>query len=361
MIEKIESFLKRHAALEKEMADPDFANDQNRMKVIGQEYTDLNNKLPKLKEYLEFMERRQESSELLRSEKDPELVEMAKMELEEIDAALPSLEEEVKKLLVPTNPADFKNALIEIRAGTGGVEAGLFANELMRMYHSFCEQKGFSVEVMSTNYSEPDALKEGMLMVSGEKAYGLLKYESGVHRVQRVPKTESQGRVHTSAASVVVLPEAEEVEIEIDKNDLRIDYYRSSGPGGQSVNTTDSAVRIIHLPTNITVTCQDEKSQHKNKAQAMKILQSRLYDHELQKKQKEDSESRLSMIGTGDRSQKIRTYNYPQGRVTDHRINFSVFKLESVLGGDLDDFIDALSQEAMQESLRKAGEPSDDA
>ncbi|MGM0442717.1 MAG: peptide chain release factor 1 [Fibrobacterota bacterium] len=352
MREKIQSIIGRLDELEKEMSSPDFASDSSRMKEVGREYNDIKAKLPKFNEYLEALSAMEESRELIKNEKDPELIEMARAELEELEEGLPELEEEIKKLLVPKDPEDYKNAIMEIRAGAGGVEAGLFANELYRMYQYFCEKNGFKIEVMNTNYSEPDALKEAILMINGDNAFGTLKYESGVHRVQRVPKTESQGRVHTSAASVVVLPEAEEVEVNIDKSELRLDFYRSSGPGGQSVNTTDSAVRITHLPTGVTVTCQDEKSQHKNKAKAMKILQSRLYDFELQKKREQDSASRMDMIGSGDRSQKIRTYNFPQGRVTDHRINLSLFKLESIMNGEIDEFLEGLAQEAMQQALR---------
>lgn len=355
MLDKVITLINRYNEIEEIMAQPDFASDQERMIAISREYSDLKSKLPTLNEYKDTVEGIEESKEMIAANEDPELTEMAKEELEELKKALPQLEEDVKGLLVPKDPSDHKNCIVEIRAGAGGTEAGLFANELYRMYQYYAEQNSWKIEVMNTNYSEPDALKEVVFLVKGENCYGYLKYESGVHRVQRVPKTESQGRVHTSAASVVCLPEAEEVEVHIEEKDLRVDFYRSSGPGGQSVNTTDSAVRITHIPTGVVVSCQDEKSQHKNKAKALKVLQSRVYDAEMRKKQEEDSAARTSQIGSGDRSEKIRTYNFPQGRVTDHRINLTLYKLEAVMNGDIGELTEGLAQAALQEAIKNAG------
>ena len=351
MRNKIETVFKRFNDLEKQMSAPDYASDLKRMENIGREYNDLRNKMPKLKEYVSALDTITESEEILATEDDADLLEMAKEEMLELKELLPELEEEVKVLLVPKDPNDFKNAILEIRAGAGGDEAGLFANDLYRMYQYFLESKGWKLEVMSSNYGDLDALKEIIVLVSGEGAYGTLKYESGVHRVQRVPKTETQGRIHTSAASVAVLLESDDIEINLKDSDLRVDVYRSGGPGGQSVNTTDSAVRIVHLPTGIQVACQDEKSQLKNKTKAMKILKSRIYDHELAIKQAVESAERKSQVGTGDRSAKIRTYNFPQGRVTDHRIGFTLYKLDAVMNGDIQEFIDALAQAEMQEKM----------
>jgi peptide chain release factor 1 len=354
MIDKVNAVINRCADLEKEMSSPDFAKDLKRMENVGREFNDLKRKLPKLTEYKTAIDTIEESQEIIKDNEDAELVEMAKEELSEAKAMIPQLEDELKTLLIPKDPTDHKNAILEIRAGAGGTEAGLFAGNLYRMYQYHCEQKGWKMEVMSSSYGEQEAIKEIIVLVKGDGVYGELKYESGVHRVQRVPKTESQGRVHTSAASVAVMPETDDVEIEIKTADLKIDVYRSSGPGGQSVNTTDSAVRITHLPTGIISTCQDEKSQIKNKARALKILSSRIFDHILSQKQAEESAIRKSLVGTGDRSAKIRTYNYPQGRVTDHRINFSLFKLEQVMSGDIQEFTDALGQAEMKEKLESA-------
>lgn len=352
MVDKIEKVIAKHKDLEEKLASPEVAGDPKQMETLGREYNHLGKILPKLKEYRDKFLGLQEAKDLLKEESDPEMLELAHAEISEYEAALPALEEEVKLLLVPRDPIDSKNAMMEIRAGTGGTEAGIFAADLYRMYSSFIERKGWKTEIMSTSEGEVNALKEIIFMVNGEDAYGTLKYESGVHRVQRVPATESQGRVHTSAASVAVLPEADEVTVNIDENDLRIDVYRSSGPGGQSVNTTDSAVRITHIPTGLVVTCQDEKSQHKNRAKALKVLQSRLYEQERAKAAEEESASRKSMVGSGDRSAKIRTYNYPQGRVTDHRINLTLYKLEEIINGSVQELIDALALAEMNEKMK---------
>lgn len=354
MIDKVETLLHRYSELEAMMSSPEFTSDARMMKEIGREYSEIRAKLPTLNEYANAIKSLSEAKEIINANEDHDLVDMAREELSELKSIMPDLESRVKEMLIPVDPSDHKNAIVEIRAGTGGTEAGLFAAELFRMYNYYAESNNWKVDILNTNYSEGDAIKEIIFMVKGEKAYGKLKYESGVHRVQRVPKTESQGRVHTSAASVVVMPEADEVEVTINEKEIRVDFFRSSGPGGQSVNTTDSAVRITHLPTGLIVSCQDEKSQHKNKEKALKVLQSRLYDFEMQKKRASDSESRLSIIGSGDRSEKIRTYNFPQGRVTDHRINLTVYKLDSVMDGDIADFTDGLARAAMQESLSNA-------
>lgn len=352
MLEKIQIYIDRHKELEKLLASPEVTGDLKKMEELGREYTQLGKMLPTLNEYLEASDTLTEAKNLLKTESDQELVSMAQEEIQELEHLLPKLEKKVKFLLVPKDPVDSKNAIIEIRAGTGGIEAGIFAADLYRMYISFIENKGWDYEVLSTSPGDMGAIKEIILMVKGKDAFGTLKYESGVHRVQRIPVTESQGRIHTSAASVAVFPEANDIEVEIDQNDLRIDVFRSSGPGGQSVNKTDSAIRIVHFPTGITVTCQDEKSQHKNKARAMKVLKSRLFDQKRIEKEAEVSASRKSMVSTGDRSAKIRTYNYPQGRVTDHRINLTLYRLEDVINGDIQELIDSLSVADLNERVK---------
>ncbi len=352
MNDRIQKIIARHKELEEMLATPEVARDLSKMKTLGREYNHLGKILPALREYLDATRKLEEAKSLLKTESDQELIELAQEEVHELDEQLPLLEEQVKVILVPRDPADTKNAMVEIRAGTGGIEAGIFAADLYRMYTSYIERKGWSIEVLSTSPGDMGALKEIIFMINGDNVYGTLKYESGVHRVQRVPETESQGRIHTSAASVAVFPEAEDIEIEIDQNDLRIDVYRSSGPGGQSVNTTDSAVRIVHIPTGLTVTCQDEKSQHKNKSKAMKVLKSRLLEKKREEIEAKESASRKSMVSTGDRSAKIRTYNYPQGRVTDHRINLTLYKLEGIMNGDIQEITDALAMADINERVK---------
>ena len=293
-------------------------------------------------EYVKVLNGIEEAKALLESEQDPEMREMAREELDTCNERIPALEEEIKLLLVPADPQDDKNAIVEIRGGTGGDEAALFAGDLYRMYVKYCELKGWKISVSSFSEGSSGGFKEIIFTVSGEKVYGTLKYESGVHRVQRVPETESGGRIHTSTITVAVMPEAEEVDVQIDEKDIRIDVMRASGNGGQCVNTTDSAVRLTHIPTGIVISCQDEKSQLKNKDKALKVLRSRLYEMELANQHDAEAEARRSQIGTGDRSEKIRTYNFPQGRVTDHRIKLTLHRLENVLNGDLDEIIDSL-------------------
>jgi peptide chain release factor 1 len=292
----------------------------------------------------------------LKNEKDSEMIAMAKMEVESAKEQLPELEEEIKFLLIPKDPDDTKNVVIEIRAGTGGDEASIFAGDLYRMYTKYCQSKNWNVSFVDSNDGTSGGFKEVIFEVSGEDVYGTLKYESGVHRVQRVPQTETQGRVHTSASTVMVLPEAEEFDVEIDMNEVRIDYFCSSGPGGQSVNTTYSAVRLTHEPTGIVAQCQDQKSQHKNKDKALKVLRSRLYELELSKKLASDAEKRNSLVSSGDRSAKIRTYNYPQGRVTDHRIGVTLYDLPNFINGDIQKIIDELKLFQNTEKLKEAGE-----
>ncbi len=354
MIHRIKEVLNRHKELESLMATPGISSDSRQMEKLGREYNSLTKSLPALKLYVDTVDRLEQARQIRSSESDPELLEMAREEEESCAKQLPQLEENVKRILAPRDPNDLKNAVVEVRAGTGGVEAGLFAGDLYRMYTHYAEMRGWGVEVMSTSEGDLGGIKEIVFMVSGEGAYGALKYESGVHRVQRIPKTEAQGRIHTSAATVAVFPEADEVEVKLDPADLRIDVYRSSGPGGQSVNTTDSAVRVVHVPTGLTVTCQDEKSQHKNKAKALKVLQSRLYDMTLSEQQAKESASRKTMVSTGDRSAKIRTYNFPQNRVTDHRINLTLYKLEEIIGGDLRELSEALAVADMNERVKAA-------
>ncbi len=353
MIDKLKDIEKRYEELGEQLADPEVVSDPRKLRDLAKERSDLEELVNTYREYRQTTATLEEDRQLLRETDDPELREMAEAEIEELSAKLAELEERLKVLLIPKDPNDARNAILEIRAGTGGDEAGLFAGDLFRMYSRYAERKGWKVEVLSSNPQGIGGFKEIIAMVSGKNAYGRLKYEAGVHRVQRVPVTEQSGRIHTSAASVAVLPEAEEVDLQIDPNDLRIDVFRSSGPGGQSVNTTDSAVRVTHIPSGLVVTCQDEKSQHKNKAKALKVLRSRLLEMKQEEERKKLSETRRQMVSTGDRSAKIRTYNFPQGRVTDHRIGLTVYQLEEVLDGDLDFIIDQLAA-AERETMLKS-------
>jgi len=353
--EKIRELMNRHRELEHQLSLPETTTDSSKMEKLGREYNGIQRNLPVFKEYLSLTSNLDEARLMLESETDEDILELARDDVERCEAALPDLEQKVKMLLVPRDPRDMKNAVMEIRAGTGGTEAGIFGADLFRMYQHFVDTRGWTIEVLSSSYGEVGALKEIIFIVKGENAYGTLKYESGVHRVQRVPLTEAQGRVHTSAASVAVFPEADDVEITINPNDLRIDLYCSSGPGGQSVNTTYSAVRIVHVPTGITVTCQDEKSQHKNKAKALKVLQTRLYEKEMAEKEAQETAERRSMVSTGDRSAKIRTYNFPQNRLTDHRINLTLYSLDRIINGEVDELVDALSIADLNERVEKSG------
>ena len=357
MIDKLNDIEKRYEELGEQLADPNIVSDPRKLRDISKERSDLEEIVNVYREYKDVLRTLEEDRRLLDETDDPELREMAEAEIEELEEKQEQLEERLKVLLIPKDPNDSRNAILEIRAGTGGDEAGLFAGDLFRMYSRYAERKGWKVEVLSSNPQGIGGFKEIIAMISGDGAYGRLKYEAGVHRVQRIPVTEQSGRIHTSAASVAVLPEAEEVDIDIDPNDLRIDVFRSSGPGGQSVNTTDSAVRITHIPTGLVVTCQDEKSQHKNKAKALKVLRSRLLEMKQEEERKKLTDARRKMVSTGDRSAKIRTYNFPQGRVTDHRIGLTVYQLEDVLDGDLDFIIDKLATEEKESYLKaEAGE-----
>lgn len=337
------------------ITDPEVIQDMNRFVKLNKEYRDLEQIVEAGDELRSAVKSYDEAQEILASETDKELREMAEMEIEELDAKIPEIESKVKMLLVPADPEDSKNVILEIRAGTGGDEASLFAGDLFRMYTKFCESKRWKMEI--TNYSEGTSggYKEIVANISGDGVYGIMKYESGVHRVQRVPATETQGRVHTSAATVAVLPEAEEVDVVLNPADIRKDTYCSSGPGGQSVNTTYSAIRLTHIPTGIVVTCQDEKSQLKNLAKAMTELRSRIYAIEHQKYLDQIASQRKTMVSTGDRSAKIRTYNYPQGRVTDHRINLTLYNLAAVMDGDIGEIIEKLQIEENTEKLKESG------
>jgi peptide chain release factor 1 len=352
--DKVRGILIHHKELEQLLASPEVFGDPSKMEKLGKEYNVISRNIPVFTKYLDLIKRKSDTEELIRNETDPEMVELAREELSGYTDELPELEQKVKLLLVPRDPKDSKNAVVEIRAGTGGTEAGIFAADLYRMYTHYVERKRWSIEVLSSSYGDIGAVKEIIFMVNGDNAYGHLKYESGVHRVQRVPQTEAQGRVHTSAASVAVFPEADEFDIQINPADLRIDLYCSSGPGGQSVNTTYSAVRIVHVPTGVTVTCQDEKSQQKNKAKALKVLQTRLYEKKMAEIEAEETAARRSMVSTGDRSAKIRTYNFPQNRVTDHRINLTLYRLDSIIDGDVDELVDALSVADLDEKVQQS-------
>jgi len=352
MIDKIKEILKRQKEIEDELASTAAIGNQSLMETLGREYRGLKKNMPSYLRYLELSKNLADNKEMLKTETDQDLLNIVKEEIAQIDQELPALEEKVKFMLVPKDPTDAKNAIMEIRAGTGGVEAGIFGSDLYRMYSHYIESKNWKYEVLSSSFGEMGAIKEIIFSVMGEDVYGALKFESGVHRVQRVPQTEAQGRVHTSAASVAVFPEADEVELTIDPSELRIDVFRAGGKGGQHVNKTESAVRIVHLPTGITVHCQDEKSQLKNKSRAMKILTSRILDARISEKQAQESAFRKNMVGSGDRSEKIRTYNFPQNRLTDHRINLTLYKLDSVMNGDLQDIIDALNKADLNSRLQ---------
>ena len=355
LLDKLEGVLIRFKEVGQLITDPEIMGDMKRYIKLSKEYKELEAVSDAAKQFRNALDTIAESKEILSSESDEELREMAKMELDELEIKIPKLEEEIKLLLIPADPEDSKNAILEIRAGAGGDEASIFAGELARMYTKFCESKGWKVSISSFSEGTSGGYKEIVMNVTGNGVYGILKYESGVHRVQRVPQTETQGRVHTSAASVAVLPEAEEFDIDVKESDIRKDTYCSSGPGGQSVNTTYSAIRLTHNPTGIVVTCQDQKSQIKNLAKAMVELRSRIYALEHQKYLDVISSKRKTMVSTGDRSAKIRTYNYPQGRVTDHRINFTMYNLTATLDGDIQEVIDKLQFEENSERLKESG------
>ncbi|MFB0515302.1 MAG: peptide chain release factor 1 [Candidatus Neomarinimicrobiota bacterium] len=350
MIEKLQEIIQRHDDLAARMSDTETASDPQKYAELAKEHSDLSEVAEKARRYVDLWERLQEDEEILEGD-DAELKELAHEEMPSLKGQLEVLEEELKILLLPRDPDDDKHTILEIRSGTGGEEAALFAGDLYRMYTRYAERKGWDTEVISLSESETGGVKEIIVSVKGKGAYGDLKYERGVHRVQRVPVTEASGRIHTSAASVAVLPEADEVEVDIDPAELKIDTYRASGAGGQHVNKTESAVRITHLPSGIVATCQDEKSQHKNRAKAMKVLASRLYARQQEEQQRQRADQRRSMVSTGDRSAKIRTYNFPQGRVTDHRINLTLYRLGEITDGDLDELIEQLRVHDRMERL----------
>ncbi|HHP7237717.1 peptide chain release factor 1 [Longibacter sp.] len=351
-IEKLEKIKRRFEEIEQLMADPDVATDSSRMQELGREHGELRDVVSAINTYENLLQEQSDLEELVDSESG-EMQELAQHELEELNARLPAVEHELKMMLIPKDPEDKKDAIVEIRAGTGGDEAALFAGDLFRLYTKFAEKRGWAYEVLDVAEGSQGGFKEIVFGVQGKGVFGTFKYESGVHRVQRVPETESSGRIHTSAATVAVLPEAEEVDVDINPSELKIDTFRATGPGGQSVNTTDSAVRITHVPTDTVVSCQDEKSQHKNKAKAMRVLRSRLYEKKLEAQRKERDEARRSQVGSGDRSAKIRTYNFPQDRVTDHRLEGGDknHALQDIIDGDLDPIITALRAEENAERL----------
>lgn len=356
MFDKLESLEERFGLLSEQISDPEVIADQNTWRRLCKEHSDLSPIIEKYREYKQAKKTIADDKEMLSDGVEKELEEMVREELSETEKRLEVICSELKVLLLPKDPNDEKNVIVEIRGGTGGDEAALFAADLMRMYSMYAEAHRWKMEILSSNPTDIGGYKEVCFSIEGAGAYSRLKFESGVHRVQRVPSTESSGRIHTSAVTVAVLPEAEEVEVEINQNDLRIDVFRAGGPGGQCVNTTDSAVRITHIPTGIVVSCQDEKSQHKNKDKAMKILRSRIYEVLEAERHKEIADERKSQVGSGDRSERIRTYNFPQGRVTDHRINLTIYKLDQFLDGSMDEVIDALITADQSEKLANAQE-----
>jgi len=353
MFEKLKGVEIRFLKIEKRLSDPEIVNDRQVYQDLIREHADLNKIVSVYREFKEILKGIEESTELLQ-DSDPEIKNLAQDELADLNLKKDQLEDDLKKLLLPKDPNDEKNVIVEIRAGTGGEEAALFAGDLFRMYSRYAENHDWKVEVMTHHTTGVGGIKEIIAMIHGKGAYSEFKYESGIHRVQRVPTTEAQGRIHTSAVTVAVLPEAEDVDVQIDPSELKIDVYRSTGPGGQSVNTTDSAVRITHLPTGLVVTCQDEKSQLKNKSKALKVLRARLLDKIVQEQNEKRSEERKSQVGSGDRSGRIRTYNFPQGRVTDHRIGLTLYKLDGILEGDLSEVINELTIYFQAQALQNA-------
>ncbi|MAD30543.1 MAG: peptide chain release factor 1 [Flavobacteriaceae bacterium] len=356
MLDKLQIIQQRFDEVSDLIIQPDIISDQKRYIDLNKEYKDLTVLMERTKSYKTLVSNFKEAEQILKVESDDEMLSMAKMEMDTAKESISKLEDEIKFLLIPKDPEDSKNVVVEIRAGTGGDEASIFAGDLYRMYTKYSQSQDWKVSFVDSSEGTAGGFKEVIFEVSGEDVYGTMKYESGVHRVQRVPQTETQGRVHTSAATVMILPEAEEFDIEIDMNEVRIDYFCSSGPGGQSVNTTYSAVRLTHEPTGIVAQCQDQKSQHKNKDKALKVLRSRLYELELSKKLASDSEKRNSLVSSGDRSAKIRTYNYSQGRVTDHRIGLTLYDLPNIINGDIQKLIDELQLHHNTEKLKEAGE-----
>ncbi len=353
-IDKLEKIKQRYEQINQLFTEPEYINDHEKIKTLNKEKSEIEEIVLVYQKYLKISKDIEGNKELIENSSDKEIIEMAESELEELKEALIRAEEELKTLLLPKDPNDDKNVIVEIRAGTGGEEAGLFANDLFRMYTRYAEIRGWKYEIIDINETGIGGLKEVIFSVSGDNVYGDLKFESGVHRVQRVPETEASGRVHTSAASVAVLPEVEDVEVEINPNDLKIDIYRSGGAGGQNVNKVETAVRITHLPTGIVVQCQDERSQLKNRQKAMKVLKARLYDLEMSKKMSEISAQRKSMVRSGDRSDKIRTYNFPQNRITDHRIGLTLYNLSEIIEGKLDDLIEQIKLADKAEKLQSA-------
>tara|TARA_B100000780_G_scaffold79906_1_gene54309 strand:- start:777 stop:1853 length:1077 start_codon:yes stop_codon:yes gene_type:complete len=356
MTDKLNIIKQRFDEVSDLIIQPDIISDQKKYIQINKEYKDLKTIMDQGEIYLSLIANIDEAELILKEETDSEMIQMAKLQVEDAKSQIPELEEKIKVLLIPKDPEDSKNVVIEIRAGTGGDEASIFAGDLYRMYLKYSQDKGWKTSLVDSSEGTAGGFKEIIFEVSGREVYGTLKYESGVHRVQRVPQTETQGRVHTSASTVMVLPEAEEFDVEIDMNEVRVDYFCSSGPGGQSVNTTYSAVRLTHEPTGIVAQCQDQKSQHKNKDKALKVLRSRLYELELSKKLEADSEKRSSLVSSGDRSAKIRTYNYPQGRVTDHRIGLTLYDLQNIINGDISKLINELQLYQNTEKLKASAE-----
>jgi peptide chain release factor 1 len=352
MLDKLNFIKQRFDEVSDLIIQPDIMSNQKRYIELSKEYKDLKAIMDEREVYVELTDNLKEANDIISNESDAEMVEMAKLQYDEAKVELPKLEEKIRMMLIPKDPEDAKNAVVEVRAGAGGDEASIFAGDIFRMLTKYCEHKGWKVDVVDYNEGTNGGYKEIQFEVSGDDVYGTLKYEAGVHRVQRVPQTETQGRVHTSAATVMVFPEAEEFDIEVNPKEVRVDYFCSSGPGGQSVNTTYSAVRLTHEPTGIVAQCQDQKSQHKNKEKAFRVLRSRLYEMELAKKQAEDAEKRGSMVTSGDRSAKIRTYNYSQSRVTDHRINLTLYDLDNIINGDLEKIINELKLVDNTEKLK---------
>ncbi|NMB11305.1 MAG: peptide chain release factor 1 [Firmicutes bacterium] len=351
MLDKLAGLEKKYQELTRELSDPELLNNPQKYAQVAKQHAELGEIVEQYQEFLRVEKELQDAREMQAEDLEPEMRELIADEIDALEQAREKLESELQLYLLPQDPNDERNVIVEIRGGTGGDEAALFAGDLFRMYSRYAERQGWRTELMSSNPTELGGFKEVIFVIEGKGVYSRLKFESGVHRVQRVPTTESGGRIHTSTATVAVLPEAQEVEVEIDPNELRIDVYRSSGPGGQSVNTTDSAVRITHIPTGMVVSCQDEKSQHKNRDKALRILRARLLDKFEQEQHAELAEARKSQVGTGDRSERIRTYNFPQGRVSDHRINLTLYRIEAILDGELDGLVEALQAAQQAEQL----------